>query len=106
MQIAAPMSFITLPPYSIRLPCPCRFHRLVRSRTAHRYLYCFRVKRSSFQMEVVMTIVRKLLVGPLMVMIAASSTAFAGQQHAVTPDQLAAALSARAAQQDADRAAI
>ena len=49
----------------------------------------------------------KLLVGPLVVFLAFSSSAFAGdQQHAVDPSALVNTVTQHAAQQDADRAAI
>lgn len=53
-----------------------------------------------------MTTVRKFLVGPLVLLMAASSSAFAGQRHAIDPGQLAAAVSEHAARQDGDRAAL
>jgi hypothetical protein len=53
-----------------------------------------------------MTTARKLLVFPLILLMMASSSAFAGQQHLVSPSQLAAAVADRVAQQDADRSAI
>lgn len=48
---------------------------------------------------------RQLLIFTLVCLLAASSS-FAADQHVVSPQQLAAAVSAQAAQQDADRAAI
>lgn len=53
-----------------------------------------------------MKTVRKLLVFPLVFLTMAAGTAFAGQQHIVSPAQLSAAMAERAAAQDADRAAI
>ena len=53
-----------------------------------------------------MTTARKILVILLVVLTATSSSAFAGQQHLVTPSQLAAAVADQVARQDADRAAI
>lgn len=53
-----------------------------------------------------MTTVRKLLVFPLMVLMMASSTAFAGQQHVVAPSQMASTVADHVAKQDADRAAV
>lgn len=53
-----------------------------------------------------MTTVRKFLAGSLVLLMAGSSSAFAGQRHAIDPGQLAAAVSAHAARQDADRAAV
>lgn len=50
--------------------------------------------------------VRKLLVFPLMVLMMASSSAFAGQQHVVSPSQLAATVADSVAKQDASRAAV
>lgn len=48
---------------------------------------------------------RQLLVSAVTVLMAASS-AFAADQHVVPPQQLAAAITAKVAQEDADRAAI
>jgi hypothetical protein len=53
-----------------------------------------------------MALARKILVFPLMVLMMASSSAFADQQHLVSPSQLAAAVADHVARQDADRAAI
>ena len=53
-----------------------------------------------------MMTVRRFLVLPLSLMILASSPAFAGQQHVVPPQQIAAAVDSHVANQDADRAAI
>jgi len=51
--------------------------------------------------------IRTLLVFPLVaLMMAASGSAFADQQHIVTPGQLATAVADRVAKQDASRAAI
>ena len=50
--------------------------------------------------------VRKLLVFPLAALIMASSSAFAGQQHVVTPSQLAATVADGVAKQDANRATV
>ena len=50
--------------------------------------------------------VRKLLVFPLAALMMASSSAFAGPQHVVTPDQLAATVVAGVAKQDANRATV
>jgi hypothetical protein len=41
-----------------------------------------------------------------MALMLASSSAFAGQQHVVTPDQLAATVAAGVAKQDANRASV
>ena len=49
---------------------------------------------------------RTLLIFPLVALIMASSTAFAGQQHVVTPSQLATTVAAGAAKQDTHRATI
>lgn len=49
---------------------------------------------------------RTLLVFPLIALMMASSTAYAGQQHVVTPGQLATTVAAGAAKQDTDRATI
>jgi hypothetical protein len=57
-------------------------------------------------MEDSMATLRKLLVLPLMVLMMASSTAFAGQQHVVPPGQLAAAVADHVAKQDANRAVV
>jgi hypothetical protein len=57
-------------------------------------------------MEDSMATIRKLLVLPLMVLMMASSTAFAGQQHVVPPGQLAAAVADHVAKQDANRAVV
>ena len=53
-----------------------------------------------------MPTVRKLLVAPLILLLMASSPAFADQQHVVSPSQLAATVDQRVAEQDADRAAL
>ena len=53
-----------------------------------------------------MQTVRRFLVFPLMVLMMASSSAFADQQHAVPPSQLASTIADRVAQQDANRAAV
>lgn len=50
--------------------------------------------------------VRKLLVFPLAMLMMASSSAFAGQQHVVSPSQLAATVADGAAKQDTDRATV
>ncbi len=50
--------------------------------------------------------VRRLLVFPLMALMLASSSAFAGQQHLVTPAQLATTVAESVAKQDANRAAV
>lgn len=50
--------------------------------------------------------VRKIVVFPLMMLMLASSAAFADQQHVVTPDQLAATVADGVAKQDANRAAV
>ena len=52
-----------------------------------------------------MKIARKLLVLPLMLLTMASS-AYADQQHVVSPADLATAVSQRVVQQDADRATV
>ena len=49
---------------------------------------------------------RKFLVSPLVLLLIVSSSAFAGQQHAVDPGVLASTVGQHAAQQDADRAAV
>ena len=53
-----------------------------------------------------MTTVRKLLAFPLVAFIIASGSAYAGQQHVVSPSQLTASMADRAAAQEADRAAV
>ena len=50
--------------------------------------------------------VRTLLVFPLMVLMMASSPAFAGQQHLVAPSQLATTVADGVAKQDANRATV
>jgi hypothetical protein len=50
--------------------------------------------------------VRKLLVFPLALLMMASSSAFAGQQHVVSPGQLATTVAAGAAKQDTDRTIV
>ncbi len=50
--------------------------------------------------------IRTLLVYPLVALLMVSSSAFAGQQHVVSPDQLAATVADSAAKQDTDRAAV
>jgi uncharacterized protein YaiL (DUF2058 family) len=50
--------------------------------------------------------VRKLLVFPLAMLLLASSSAFAGQQHVVSPSQLATTVADSAAKQDTNRAAV
>lgn len=53
-----------------------------------------------------MPTVRKLLAIPLILLMPASSPAFADPQHVVSPQQLAATVEQHTAQQDADRAAV
>jgi hypothetical protein len=53
-----------------------------------------------------MKTIQRLLVLPLMLLTAASGTAFADQQHVVDPARVATTLAERTASQDADRAAI
>ena len=50
--------------------------------------------------------VRTLLVVPLVGLLMASSSAFAGQQHVVTTDQLAATVADGAVKQDTNRAIV
>jgi hypothetical protein len=50
--------------------------------------------------------VRTLLIFPLAMLIMASSSAFAGQQHVVSPGQLATTVADGAAKQDTDRAIV
>jgi hypothetical protein len=50
--------------------------------------------------------VRTLLVFPLIALMLASSSAFAGQQHSVPPSQLSATVADRVVKQDANRAAV
>ena len=49
---------------------------------------------------------RRFLVFPLMALMMASSSAFAEQQHAVAPSQLASTVADHVARQDANRVAI
>ena len=53
-----------------------------------------------------MSTARKLLVATLVLVLMASSPAFAGQRHVVDPTQLAAAVEQHVAKQDADRMTI
>ncbi len=53
-----------------------------------------------------MPTVRTILVFPLIALLLASSSAFAGQQHVVAPGQLAAAVADQVAKDDANRAAV
>ena len=53
-----------------------------------------------------MPIVRRLFIAPLIVLMVASTSAFADQQHVLDPSQLAAAIQQRVAAQDADRAVV
>ena len=53
-----------------------------------------------------MKLVRTLLAFPLVVLMMASSSAFAGQQHLVNPSQLAATVADDAAKQDTNRATV
>ena len=53
-----------------------------------------------------MKTIQRLLVLPLMLLTAASGTAFADQQHVVDPARVATTLAERTASQDADRAAV
>ena len=53
-----------------------------------------------------MSTVRTFLVFPVMALMLASMPAFAGQQHAVAPNQLAATVADHVAKQDADRAVV
>ena len=50
--------------------------------------------------------IRTLLVYPLVALLMVSSSAFAGQQHVVSPGQLAATVADSAAKQDAERATV
>ena len=50
--------------------------------------------------------VRTLLVFPLIALMMASTSAFADQQHLITPGQLATTVSDAAAKQDTNRAAV
>jgi hypothetical protein len=50
--------------------------------------------------------IRTLLVYPLVALLMVSSSAFAGQQHVVSPGQLAATVADSAAKQDTDRASV
>ena len=53
-----------------------------------------------------MKLLRTVLVLPLVVLMMASSSAFAGQQHLVNPSQLATAVADAAAKQDTNRATV
>jgi uncharacterized protein YaiL (DUF2058 family) len=53
-----------------------------------------------------MPTVRTILAFPLIALMMASSAAFAGQQHAVAPSQLAATVADHVAEDDASRAAV
>jgi uncharacterized protein YaiL (DUF2058 family) len=53
-----------------------------------------------------MKLLRTLLVFPLVVLMLASSSAFAGQQHLVNPSQLATTVADAAAKQDTSRATV
>ena len=53
-----------------------------------------------------MPTVRRLFIAPLIVLMVASTSAFADQQHVLDPSQLAAAIQQRVAGQDADRAVV
>ena len=53
-----------------------------------------------------MKAVRTLLVFPLAMLMMASSSAFAGQQHVVSPSQLATTVAESAAKQDTTRATV
>jgi hypothetical protein len=53
-----------------------------------------------------MKLVRTLLAFPLVILMMASSSAFAGQQHLVNPSQLAATVADGAAKQDTNRATV
>ena len=53
-----------------------------------------------------MKLLRTLLVFPLVVLMLASSSAFAGQQHLVNPSQLATTVADAAAKQDTNRATV
>ena len=53
-----------------------------------------------------MKLLRTLLVFPLVVLMLASSSAFAGQQHLVHPSQLATTVADAAAKQDTNRATV
>jgi hypothetical protein len=50
--------------------------------------------------------VRKIVVFPLLALMLASSSAFADQQHVLTPSQLSATVADGVAKQDANRAAV
>jgi len=53
-----------------------------------------------------MKLLRTLFVFPLVVLMMASSSAFAGQQHLVNPSQLATTVADGAAKQDTNRATV
>jgi hypothetical protein len=60
----------------------------------------------ALSMEVQMNSARKILVFPLMALMLASSSAFAGQQHVVTPSELATTVAGSVAKEDASRATV
>jgi hypothetical protein len=53
-----------------------------------------------------MKTLRRLLALPLVILTIAPGSAFAGQQHIVSPSQVSAAVADRVAAQDADRTAV
>jgi hypothetical protein len=53
-----------------------------------------------------MRLVQRLLILPLGLLVAISTSAYAGPQHAINPGTLTTAVSQHVAQQDADRAAL
>jgi hypothetical protein len=53
-----------------------------------------------------MPTLRRILVLPFALLVMASPSAFAGQQHIVAPGQIATTVSDQVAKQDADRAAV
>jgi hypothetical protein len=60
----------------------------------------------SFSGGFLMKLLRTFLVFPLVVLMMASSSAFAGQQHLVNPTQLATTVADGAAKQDTNRATV
>jgi hypothetical protein len=62
--------------------------------------------RSVFHGGFLMQSVRTLLIFPLVALMMVSSSAFAGQQHVVSPDQLATVVADSAAKQDTNRATV
>lgn len=71
-----------------------------------RYPACLSLDDFVTAMEVSMRTIRLLIVGPLVLVMGLSNSAFAQDRHAVDPSTLATAVAEHAAAQDADRAAV